>query len=136
MSATATPIKELQKGRPGERFQRLYRQRQDSRHGPAKNAAFFAMGVLTIALGILTYPIPVIPSDLVILVGFALLAQGSRRGARGLDWLEVRFRRRFSDQIKTWKRLSRAAKVFVSVAWTSVVSTLFYIAYRVAASFI
>ena len=133
MTAATTPLNELKKGEPGERFQRLYKQRQDSPHGGAKNAAFIAIGVLTIALGVLTYPIPVIPSDIVILLGFALLAQGSKAGARALDWLEVRFRRSFPGAIQWWKRLPRGAKLFIGIAWPATVGTLFFLIYRLAA---
>lgn len=132
MTANAKPLHELKKGEPGERFQRLYKKRQDSPHGGAKNAAFIATGALTVALGVLTYPIPVIPSDVVILLGVALFAQGSKAGARALDWLEVRFRRRFPGTIQWWKELPRAAKLFISVAWPTTVGTLFYLIYRIA----
>jgi uncharacterized membrane protein YbaN (DUF454 family) len=127
MATTATALDELKKGVPGRRFQRLYKRRHGSRHGSAKNAAFIALGTLTMTLGVLTYPIPVIPSDVIILLGIALFAQGSKTGATFLDWLEVRFHRRFPGAIEWWKRLPRRTKLFISVAWPTTVGTLFYI---------
>jgi uncharacterized membrane protein YbaN (DUF454 family) len=132
MTADAKPLNELKKGKPGEQFQRLHEQRQDSPHGGAKNAAFIAIGVLIVALGMLTYPIPVIPSDVIVLLGVALFAQGSMAGARTLDWLEVQFRRRFPGVIPWWERLPRGAKLFITVAWPTTVGTIFYLIYRIA----
>ena len=62
----------------------------------------------------------------------ALFAQGSKAGARALDWLELRFRRRFPGAIQWWKRLPRAAKIFIGVAWPTTVGTLLYLIYRIA----
>src|SRR5512144_2469556 len=92
---TSTPKKalhDLEKAPPGDRFERLYRKRQRSRHAKGMNVAFNLGGLVVVGIGIATYPIPVIPSEIVILIGLALISQGSMRGAKLLDGAEVRLR--------------------------------------------
>ena len=86
-----------------------------------------------IAAGILTYPIPVIPSEIVILLGIALLAQGSMRGARIMDGAEVRLRRWFAPALKLWRRLPKWARRALAIAWMFGVAALSYWAYRAIA---
>jgi hypothetical protein len=119
-------LEELEKAEPGTRFQRLYSERQQSPHGGLKNWGFAIGGLLVIGAGVATYPVPVIPSEIVILIGLALLSQGSRRGAIILDGAEVRLRRWF----KVWNRWPKWAKVSSGLAWTALISGLSYWAYR------
>ena len=133
---TSTPeetLHKLERAPPGERFQRLYRKRQQGRHAKAMNVAFNVGGLLVIAVGIATYPIPVIPSEIVILLGLALISQGSERGARLLDGTEVRLRRWFAPAIKRWRRLPKWARRTLAVVWVIAVSGLSYWAYRALA---
>jgi len=133
---TASPKKtlhQLEKAPPGERFQRLYRQRQKSRHAKGMNVAFNVGGLVVIGIGVVTYPIPVIPSEIVILLGLALISQGSRRGARFLDGTEVRLRRWFAPALKLWRRLPKWARRTLAIAWVVAVSGLSYWAYRALA---
>ena len=130
MNAPKAALKELEKAPPGERFQRLYRRRQASAHGGLKNGAFIVAGLLTIAAGVATYPIPVIPSEIVIVVGIALLAQGSRHGAVFMDGAEVRFRRWFAPAIRVWKRWPKWGKVLAGVLWSTALAGLSYGLYR------
>jgi len=133
---TTSPKKtlhQLEKAPPGERFQRLYRQRQKSRHAKGMNVAFNVGGLVVIGIGVVTYPIPVIPSEIVILLGLALISQGSERGARLLDGTEVRLRRWFAPAIKLWRRLPKWARRTLAVVWVIAVSGLSYWAYRALA---
>jgi len=133
---TSTPKKtlhELEKAPPGERFQRLYRKRQRSRHARGMNVAFNVGGIVVVGIGIATYPIPVIPSEIVILVGLALISQGSMQGAKFLDGTEVRLRRWFAPALKFWRRLPKLARRGLAVAWVVAVSALSYWAYRAIA---
>ena len=133
---TASPKKTLQrieKAPAGERFQRLYRQRQKSRHAKGMNVAFNVGGLVVVAVGIATYPIPVIPSEIVILVGLALISQGSLRGAKILDGAEVRLRRWFAPAIRVWRRLPTWARRTLAIVWVIAVSGLSYWAYRALA---
>jgi hypothetical protein len=123
-------LEELEKAEPGTRFQRLYSERQQSPHGGLKNWGFAIGGLLVIGAGVATYPVPVIPSEIVILIGLALLSQGSRRGAIILDGAEVRLRRWFAPALKVWNRWPKWAKVSSGLAWTALISGLSYWAYR------
>jgi hypothetical protein len=123
-------IEELEHAPPGERFQRLYRKRQRSPHRRLKNGLFLVGGLAIIAVGIATEPIPVVPSEIVILLGLALLAGGSRWGAKGLDKLELWFRAHFGGLIRWWNRLPKWARIALSLAWVALVSGGSYFAYR------
>jgi len=123
-------LQEIEEGAPGKRFQRLYRKRQQSAHGGLKNGAFVIGGLVVIAIGVVTYPIPVIPSEIVILAGIALLAQGWSVGARALDAAELWVRRRFGWLIEKWKRLPKAAKIALWIVWIAAISGLSYGVYR------
>ena len=130
MKSPKQTLNEIEKAPAGQRFQRLYRKRQQGRHAKSMNVAFNVGGLVVIALGIATYPIPVIPSEIVILVGLALVSQGSLRGARILDGAEVRLRRWFAPAIKLWRRLPKWARRVLAVAWVVGISGLSYWAYR------
>src|SRR4029453_14235475 len=130
MNAPEKTLRDLKKSSPGKRFQTLYRKRQQSRGGGLKNAGFIIAGLIVTAAGVLTYPIPVTPSELMILLGIALIAQGSWHGAIALDWIEQRLRRRFSGVLKVWKRLPRRAKVFLGALWMAFTSAIGYFVSR------
>src|SRR3982751_2612435 len=117
----------------GERFKKLYRRRERSRHARLKKVLFLGGGVLAIAAGIVTYPVPVIPSDFIILFGVASVAQASMRGARILDWLELKLRGPFRVAYKWWKPLPRWAKVALALAWSLLLGSAGYGIYRVFA---
>ena len=130
VESTKEAVHDLERAPPGRRFQSIYEKRQKSRHGGLKNGAFIAGGLVVVGVGIATYPIPVIPSEVVILVGLATLAQGSRLGARWFDAVEVRFRRRFGWLIERWKALPRAGKIAAGTAWSVLLSGISYGIYR------
>ncbi|MFL6663781.1 MAG: hypothetical protein ACJ8G7_16540 [Rhizobacter sp.] len=122
-------LRELEGAAPGTRFHRIYRKRQQSAHPGWKNAAFIGGGLLTIAAGVAAYPVPVIPSEILIVIGLAVLAQGSRRGAIILDGTEVRLRRWFAPALKVWRRWPKWGKVSAGVAWSVAVAGFSYWAY-------
>jgi hypothetical protein len=99
----------FRKSAPGERFKELYRRRERTPHAKLKKALFLAAGVLAIVTGIVTYAIPLIPSDPFILFGIAAIAQASRVGARLLDWLELRLHGPFRVAYRIWQPLPRWA---------------------------
>lgn len=123
-------VRELEKAQPGSRFQRLYRKRSQSHHGKLKNALFILAGLAVIGVGVLTYAVPFIPSEPILLIGIVLLAQGSRWGARALDWTELRFRRHFGWLIKKWRPLPGGVKIAIWLAWTALAGALAYALYR------
>ena len=130
METPKKTLRELEKAPPGKRFQRLYRKRQESPHGGLKRWLFIGIGLLVVAGGVVTYPIPVIPSELLILIGIALLAQGSKHGAIVLDHIEVWLRRHFAWAFVFWGKLSRGAKIAVAGAWMTLLAGLSYWAYK------
>ena len=126
-------LHELEKAPPGQRFQRLYRRRQQGRHGKALGIFFNVGGLLVIAAGFASYPIPVIPSEPVILLGIALLAQGSLRGAKIMDGAELRLRRWFAPAIKAWRRWPKWLHRVLAVVWMVFIAGLSYWAYHALA---
>ncbi|HEV7577413.1 MAG TPA: hypothetical protein VGO85_15360 [Caldimonas sp.] len=130
MTTPKQTLRELEEAAPGSRFQRLYRRRQQGRHATWANAAFNGGGLAVIGAGIATYPIPVIPSEVVILAGLALISQGSMRGAKILDGTELRLRRVFAPALKVWRRWPKWLRRTLGVVWMVLVSGLSYWAYR------
>ena len=108
--------RELKHSPPGCRFQELYQRRWRSRRGGAKRAFFIGGGLLTIAVGVVSFPVPGVPSELIIVAGLAIFAQGSMRAARILDWIELRLR---GPYLRIWKPLLRWAKILVGALWTA-----------------
>ena len=123
---TIRPLQELEHGTPGKRFQSIYRRRQRSAHAAWKNGGFIVGGLLVIAAGVATYPVPVIPSEIVIVAGLALLAQGSSHGAKLFDAAEVRLRRWLAPVLPLWRRLPKWAQVVLGLVWSFLVAGLVY----------
>ena len=116
--------------RPGERFRNLYVRRERSSHARLKKFVFLGGGLVAIAVGIVTYPIPVVPSDFVILFGIASVAQASRGGARALDWLELRLQPVFRVAYRVWKPLPRWAKTTLIILWSALLAWGGFALYR------
>src|SRR5215212_9621161 len=95
--------REFKRSPPGRRFQETYKRRQRSRLGGAKRILFIGGGLLIIAAGIVSFPVPGIPSELIIVAGLAIFAQGSMRAARILDWVELRLRGPFLRVWRIWR---------------------------------
>jgi uncharacterized membrane protein YbaN (DUF454 family) len=114
--------REFKRSPPGSRFQELYQRRQKSRRAGAKKAFFIVGGLLTIAGGIVSLPVPGIPSELIIITGLAIFAQGSMRAARILDWIELRLRGPMLWAWMIWRPLPRAAKVVIGALWMALLA--------------
>ncbi len=114
--------REFKRSSPGCRFQELYERRRRASRAGAKRAFFVAGGLLLVATGIASFPVPVVPSELVILTGLAVFAQGSKRAARILDWIELRLRGPLLWAWRIWRPLPRAAKVLIGVLWTALLA--------------
>jgi hypothetical protein len=109
--------REFKRSSPGYRFQELYRRRQKSRRAGAKRALFIVGGLLTVAGGVASFPIPGIPSELIIVAGLAIFAQGSIHAARVLDWIELRLRGPMLWVWRIWRPLPRAVKIVLGTLW-------------------
>ena len=99
---------------PGRRFRELYERRRRSRRGGAKRVFFIAGGLAVVAGGVLSFPVPGVPSELIIVAGLALFAQGSVRAARILDWVELRLR---GPYLRIWRPLPTAVKILIGALW-------------------
>jgi hypothetical protein len=103
----------LRRAPRGDRFQELHRRRNERERGRLRCIASMVSGVLMIALGLVTYPVPGPPSTLMILVGLALVAQEWMWAARALDRLEMRLHARHRANVAAWKRLTGATKAVI-----------------------
>ncbi len=78
---------------PGKRFLRAYRRRRVEERGrPWVKAAVSAAGVLLLLFGLVSMLLPVLPGFLFAIPGVAILLGSTRKGARFLDWAELRVR--------------------------------------------
>lgn len=111
--------REFKRSPPGRRFRELYERRRRARRAGAKRALFIVGGLLTIAGGVASFPVPGVPSELIIVTGLAIFAQGSVRAARILDWVELRLR---GPYLRLWKPLPRWAKILIGVLWTALLA--------------
>jgi uncharacterized membrane protein YbaN (DUF454 family) len=114
--------RQLKRSSPGHRFRDLYQRRQRSRRAGAKRAFFLGGGLLTVAAGIASFPVPGVPSELIIVTGLGIFAQGSRRAARLLDWIELRLRGPLLWAWRIWSPLPRMAKVLIGALWTALLA--------------
>lgn len=114
--------REFKRSSPGCRFQELYQRRQRSHRGGMKRALFIGGGLLIIAAGVFSFPVPFIPSELLIVAGLALFAQGSMRAARLLDWIELRLQGPFLWAWRIWRPLPRVAKVLLGAFWMALLA--------------
>ena len=114
--------REFKRSSPGCRFEELYQRRQQSHDGGAKRVIFIGGGLLTIAAGVVSFPVPGIPSELIIVAGLAIFAQGSMRGARLLDWIELRLRGPFLWAWRIWSPLPRMAKIVIGALWMALLA--------------
>ena len=109
----------LRRAPRGDRFQELNRRRsEEGRNGGARRTFAITVGALLVILGLLTYPIPGPPSNLMILVGLALIAQELIWVARALDGLEVRAHGRHRKNVAAWRRLTDRMKGFIGFLCT------------------
>jgi uncharacterized membrane protein YbaN (DUF454 family) len=114
--------REFKRPPPGRRFRELYERRRRSRRAGAKRALFIVGGLLTVAAGVASFPVPGVPSELIILAGLAVFAQGSMRAARLLDWAELRLRGPLLWVRRVWSPLPRVAKVIIVLLWTALLA--------------
>jgi UPF0716 family protein affecting phage T7 exclusion len=82
----------------GERFTRTYERWQRRGNSPIVTVSVVALGVILIVAGFLLGMVPGVPGIVLGILGLALIATRSRRLAKGLDWIEVKFRKRFGKR--------------------------------------
>jgi UPF0716 family protein affecting phage T7 exclusion len=87
-------LEEFKAAPAGERFIRTYERWQQRASNPATTVLIVAVGVILIIAGFLLGLVPGVPGIVLGVVGLALIATRSRRLARGLDWIELKCRKR------------------------------------------
>lgn len=99
-------LREVARGRPGERFQRYYeRARRDRKSGAAKERVVrVVLATICFAIGLVLVFIPG-PAILFFFIGGVLLASESRLAARGLDWSEIKVRAAWQWALGRWQRI-------------------------------
>lgn len=81
---------QLAHGKPGEQFQRHYRQRQQAeQEHPWKTVLYTGLGLLLVVTGLLLSLPPGVPGFLLTIPGLGLLAARSHMIARWLDRAEL-----------------------------------------------
>lgn len=115
--ATATlkrQFHQLQRGRPGRRFQARYESAKKSRHGHNTTGRIvrLVLGFAALAVGLILMVIPG-PGLPFVFIGGGLLATESLWVARAMDWLEVHFRKIWNWAHGHWEKLPLWGKVVV-----------------------
>lgn len=132
LAALRRSWRELAAGEPGRRFQEMYRRGQSGR-SLGRKLLVLGGGVLLVAAGIASFPVPAVPSDLLILLGIALASQESPRMAHSLDRLELRLQPQLRWAARGWRRLPRALRVLLALLWMGTVGLAGYGVHRLVA---
>jgi uncharacterized protein (TIGR02611 family) len=108
-------FRELQRGRPGHRFQDHYAHERRARRGGSNPGRTWrlVLGVLAIVIGLVLCVIPG-PGLPFIFLGGGLLAAESLVAARIMDWLELRVRAVWHWARERWARLPLWGKIIVA----------------------
>jgi hypothetical protein len=113
----------LRRAPRGDRFQELHRRRNQRERGRLRCIASLASGMLLVAVGLVTYPVPGPPSTLMILIGLTLIAQEWLWAARSLDRLEMRLHAWHHANVLAWRRLTGAMKALIGFVCVTVLAT-------------
>ena len=120
---------ELKAGTPGKRFQEQYKKSHAKSGGsPLRKVLFLGGGALVLAAGIFFLPAPG-PGWAVIFIGGGLIAQESERGAKVLDWTELRLRAVVDWALRIWKNASIPVRIVIVVLTLAIVGAAAYGAY-------
>jgi hypothetical protein len=124
-------LRELKRGRPGQRFQERYRHahRKDNRCGAGQRIVMAMAAVVCLAIGavLAVFPGPAIPF---FFLSGALLASESRLIARLMDWIEVKARAVAAWAKRRWRRLPGPARVILIMVGVCCSAGATYLGYR------
>lgn len=124
--------RDLQRGRPGHRFQDRYeRAKRERRKGgnPWQRIVTLTAGIVCLAIGVVLAVIPGPAIPFFFLAG-GLFGTESRLIARLMDWIEVRARKFAAWARRHWRPLPRAAKVALMVVGACCSAGMAYLSYR------
>lgn len=120
---------ELKAGTPGKRFQEQYKKSHAKSGGsPLRKVLFLGGGALVLAAGIFFLPAPG-PGWAIIFIGGGLIAQESERGAKILDWTELRLRALVQWALRVWKHASAPMRAVIVLISAAVIGVVLYGAY-------
>ena len=123
--------RELQRGRPGHRFQARYERARQAQHrsGVATRIVLIALALGSLAIGAVLSVIPG-PAIPFFFLGGGLLAGESRPIARFMDGCEVVGRRLVAWGKRQWKRLPLAGRIVVLMIGGCCSMATAYLSYR------
>jgi hypothetical protein len=123
--------RDLQRGRPGRRFQARYERskQENGRSGPAKRILLICLAVVFLAIAVVLMVMPG-PAFVFFILAGALIATESKAVARVMDWAEVRIRSVLAWARRQWRRSSKAGRVGVVIVAITCIAVLAYAAYR------
>ncbi len=117
----------LREHEPGRRFQEVHRRRNLSARA---RAVYTGGGLLLVGAGLATEAVPFVPSNTIVLVGLAVLAHVSARGARAMDRAELKLQPLIRWGLAAWRKLPRPMKWVVSVLWMLLLSAAGFALWR------
>jgi uncharacterized protein (TIGR02611 family) len=118
----------LGSGKPGDRFERFYRNQQEG-HRPIRKFVSIVIGVAIVAAGLILLPAPG-PGMLVVALGFGLLAREFLIVARALDWIEPKLRKALAAGKRLWQRSSALGRAALVLAAAVIVGAAALAAYQ------
>jgi len=117
--------REFKRGKPGTRFEERYRRKRKQGQNPVYRWLVVLLGMLLVAAGLFFLPAPG-PGALILMVGAALVAEGSLTVARLLDKGEVDLRRALRRIKAMWAGSSTAMKAVVALGAMLLLAALGY----------
>jgi uncharacterized protein (TIGR02611 family) len=120
---------EFRKSRPGERFKKRYRRRQERPGHIVTRIVLIILGTILAVGSLFTAPLPG-PGFATVFLGLAILAGELLPAARFLDWSEVRLRKLWRFIQNVW-RSGMPGKVSVVVVTATLAGAFFYVVYLV-----
>jgi hypothetical protein len=119
----------LRTGRPGERFQRLYRMRQRSARSKLRKIVVLTIGVVVTGLGLFFLPAAG-PGTPILLIGASMVAGESLLSARLFDWLELRLRKLISVAFRLWNETPLVLRAVIALCLVILLGAIAYAVYE------
>jgi hypothetical protein len=119
----------IRTGRPGERFQRLYRIRQRSGGSRLRKVVVITTGTAIIGVGLFFLPAAG-PGTPILLIGASIMAGESLFAARLFDWLEVKIRRLLSVAFRFWNEMPLVLRAVIALCAVILLGAIAYAVYE------
>jgi hypothetical protein len=116
---------ELKRGKPGKRFQQRYERKNPGGKRSGKKLATLILGFVVFAAGLFFLPAPG-PGIIIVALGAGLIAQASLKGARALDWCELKIRALLDWALGVWKSAGGGARTAIVLVGLGLVGAAGY----------